>query len=352
MRIEEQTYLDYKDVLIKPKRSSVDSRRDVNLIKEICSKNNPKRKLVGFPVISSNMFNTGTFKIAEKLCENNAFGCIKKYYTIEDFVRNTENGIWPKICNTSFVSIGTENDPISHIQNIMGATGTIISNVCIDVANGYRSNFVDFIKKFRDTFPDVFLMAGNVCSPEMTQELIIQGVDIVKVGIGPSPFCLTRRITGVGIPQLSAVIQCADAAHGNNGLICADGGCQHIGDISKSICAGADLVMLGSMISGCEEGDGEMFCDPLTGEKLIVVSGSASKEIVNKFHGGDKQYRSFEGRTEYVQFRGSVCEVIKEIKAGVASTATYIGTDDIKHFGKCATFIKVNRQLNDFFDKN
>ncbi len=140
----------------------------------------------------------------------------------------------------------------------MRRTGNAIRYVCIDVANGYTESFVGFVAKFREAYPRITVMAGNVVTGEMTEELILSGADIVKVGIGPGSVCTTRSMTGVGYPQLSAVIECADAAHGLGGRICADGGCTTPGDVAKAFGGGADFVMLGGMLAGHDECAGDV----------------------------------------------------------------------------------------------
>jgi GMP reductase len=211
--------------------------------------------------------------------------------------------------------------------------------VCIDVANGYTQSFVDFIKEFRQWYPDVVLMAGNVVTPEMTEELILAGVDIVKVGIGPGSVCTTRKKTGVGYPQLSAVIECADAAHGLQGHIIADGGCSVPGDVVKAFAAGADFVMLGGMLAGHKEGGASPF-----GENKFY--GMSSDTAMDLHNGGVANYRASEGKTVEIPYRGEVKHTMQDILGGLRSACTYVGASELKELSKRATFVRVTQQLN------
>jgi GMP reductase len=212
--------------------------------------------------------------------------------------------------------------------------------VCIDVANGYTQAFVEFIKKFRERYPSVILMAGNVVTPEMTEELILAGVDIVKVGIGPGSVCTTRKMTGIGYPQLSAVIECADAAHGLRGHIIADGGCSVPGDIVKAFAAGADFVMLGGMLAGHKEGGASSFGD----NRFYGMSSDTAMDLHN---GGVANYRASEGKTVEIPYRGEVSRTIQDILGGLRSACTYVGASELKELSKRTTFVRVTQQLNE-----
>ena len=241
----------------------------------------------------------------------------------------------------------------------------MIRFVCIDVANGYTELFVEFVRKFRKAYPNVVIIAGNVVTREMTEELILNGADIVKVGIGPGSVCTTRIKTGVGYPQLSAIIECADAAHGLGGHIIADGGCTSPGDVSKAFGAGADFVMLGGMLAGHEEGGGEIFTrwykkdwteadgrDIVETKQFVKFYGMSSKAANDKHFGGLKDYRSSEGREVIVPYRGKVVDTLQDILGGLRSTCTYVGASKLKYLSKCTTFVKVNQQYNNIFERN
>src|SRR6266496_2638220 len=257
MRIENDLKLDFKDVLIRPKRSTLTTRSDVDISREFTFRHTGT-KYAGIPIVASNMDTTGTFEIARALEPFKLTTALHKYYAVDEYVAffaalERKSG--------AFYSLGiTKADEEKFDKVVQGAAKTTepaIRYVCIDVANGYTESFVRFVKKFREHHPELVIMAGNVVTGEMTEELILSGADIVKVGIGPGSVCTTRKMTGVGYPQLSAIIECADAAHGLEGHICADGGCATVGDIAKAFGGGADFVMLGGMFAGHEESGGE-----------------------------------------------------------------------------------------------
>jgi GMP reductase len=223
----------------------------------------------------------------------------------------------------------------------------VAPNICIDVANGYMEKFVEYVKRVRSAFPDSIIMAGNVVTGDMAEELSLAGADIIKVGIGPGSVCITRKMAGVGYPQLSAVIECADAAHGIGTHICADGGCQVPGDIVKAFGGGADFVMLGSMIAGHDESEESVIKE--NGKDYIMYFGSSSEEAMNKFYGGMSEYRASEGKAVRVEHRGSVDKTLQQILGGIRSGCSYVGARRIKELQKRTTFVRVNRQLNTLF---
>jgi GMP reductase len=241
----------------------------------------------------------------------------------------------------------------------------------MDIANGYSDHFAQHVKKVRHAFPNIVIIAGNVVTGEMTEELILAGADIVKVGIGPGSVCTTRIQTGVGYPQLSAVIECADAAHGLGGHIIADGGCTCPGDVAKAFAGGADFVMLGGMLAGHDEGGGETIIKHYETNEIIYQLGShldnhtrkiETKEFVQfygmssdaantKHFGGLKDYRSSEGREVLVPYRGAVEDTIQDLLGGIRSTCTYAGAMKLKQLSKCTTFVRVTQQFNAVYAK-
>lgn len=342
MRIEEEIKLAFKDVLIRPKRSTLRSRAQVSLEREYKFRHHQKTWR-GIPIIAANMDHTGTFAMAKALSEQNVMTALSKFIEPQewhDFVIQSPAGK-----SLTFVSAGLNEKDIPRLQQLQKAADFDL--ICLDVANGYSQHFVDFVKKTRDTFPDKIIMAGNVVTGEMTEELILSGADIVKVGIGPGSVCTTRKQTGVGYPQLSAVIECADAAHGLKGLVCADGGCTVPGDVAKAFAGGADFVMLGGMLSGHDECSGEIF--EKNGKQFKRFYGMSSREAMEKYHGQVAEYRSSEGKSVDVPYRGSITETIKDILGGVRSTCTYVGAESLKELSKRTTFIRVTMQINDIF---
>ena len=387
MRIEPEIKLDYKDVLLRPKRSELTSRKDVNLMREFTFKNaggegsDPKAYgWKGVPIVASNMDTVGTFETAKALAGHHMLTCINKHYDIKKWLHklngygvyknkeqkeaNAGEGAWKfdadsecwqnRIYEHISPSIGIKYDPeknddIDYLNNI---TWNFYHTqfVCIDAANGYTSRFCDFIKRVREEHPALIIIAGNVVTGEMTEEILLSGADIVKVGIGGGSVCTTRVQTGVGYPQLSAVIECADAAHGIGGHIMADGGCCCAGDIAKAFCAGADFVMLGGMLAGHTESAGQE--EIIDDEKYKVFYGMSSDTAMEKYNDGVANYRSSEGKTVRIKHRGLIKKTIESILGGIRSACTYIGARNLKDMPKCATFIRTTQQSNEVFGKN
>jgi len=332
MRIIEDVKLDYKDVLITPKRSSLSSRSEVKLERLFTFRS--YNSWFGIPIIAANMDGIGTFHMDEELNKHHCMVALTKHYPdtqlIDHFQRKFESTIY---------SMGISDEDLQKFDNVYNVVGNRLMRVCIDVANGYTQSFVNFIHKFRDRYPSVILMAGNVVTPEMTEELILAGVDIVKVGIGPGSVCTTRKITGIGYPQLSAVIECADAAHGLKGHIIADGGCSVPGDVVKAFAAGADFVMLGGMLAGHKEGG----ASALSSNQFYGMSSETAMDLHN---GGVANYRASEGKTVEIPYRGEVSRTLQDILGGLRSACTYVGASELKELSKRATFVRVTQQLN------
>jgi GMP reductase len=337
MRIEEDIKLDFRDVLIRPKRSTLGSRREVDLSRTYRFRHS-QQTWSGVPIMAANMDGVGTWAMARGLADHRMFTCMVKNHTVADW--NRECGqIDP---DRLAVSTGTSDIEFAKLEIILKAQPQI-KFICIDVANGYSEHFGDFVEHVRQTYPQHVIIAGNVVTADMTQELILRGADIVKVGIGPGSVCTTRIQTGVGYPQLSAIIECADAAHGMGGHIIADGGCTCAGDVAKAFGAGADFVMLGGMLAGHDEGGGEIT------DGRVRFYGMSSDTAMEKHHGGVAEYRSSEGRTVEIEYKGPVKNTVLDILGGVRSTCTYVGASNLKQLPKCTTFIRTLRQYNDVF---
>jgi GMP reductase len=339
MRIEEDIKLDFKDVLIRPKRSTLSSRKEVSLHRTYKFKHS-EAEWTGVPIMASNMDGVGTYGMAKALDEFDAFTCLTKDLTKPD-IRELVSHIGG---DNFAVSTGISDKDTSNLVGVLGMFPEI-HFICIDVANGYSDRFGDYVASIRSTFPDHTIIAGNVVTADMTQELVLRGADIVKVGIGPGSVCTTRIQTGVGYPQLSAIIECADAAHGLGAHIVADGGCTCPGDVAKAFGAGADFVMLGGMLAGHDEGGGEV------NNGLVTFYGMSSDTAMDKHHGGVADYRSSEGRTVQIKHKGAVKNTVLDLLGGLRSTCTYVGAPSLKQLSKCTTFIRVNRQINDVFLK-
>ncbi len=345
MRIETELKLGFKDVMIRPKRSTLKSRSQVSLERNFTFRNSQK-KWSGVPIIAANMDTVGTFEMAEALSKDKIITAIHKHYSIEEwssFLENQPDSIYDYIA----LSTGIGKDDEGKVQQIVDAHPKI-NFLCIDVANGYSEHFVGFVRKMRKNFPDKTIIAGNVVTGEMVEELILSGADIVKVGIGPGSVCTTRIKTGVGYPQLSAIIECADAAHGLGGHIISDGGCKIPGDVAKAFGGGADFVMLGGMFAGHDESGGEIVEE--NGEKFRLFYGMSSQTAMDKHSGGVAEYRSSEGKTVKVAYKGAVSETVKDILGGVRSTCTYVGASELRELSKRTTFIRVLEQENVVFN--
>lgn len=367
MRIEDDSKLDYKDVLIRPKRSTLGSRKEVSLERKFSFRNYTGCSVddyCGIPIMASNMDGVGTFAMADTLAELGLFTCLVKNYDPTDLI-SYFSGDNPARREQVAYSTGITDEDYNKFKGVYQQVGDSLKYVCVDVANGYSERFSDFIKKLRENCPSIVILAGNVVTGEMTEELLLSGADIVKVGIGPGSVCTTRIQTGIGYPQLSAVIECADAAHGMGGHIIADGGCTCPGDVAKAFAAGADFVMLGGMFAGHDEGGGEIISrfyktnevkltdtgvEELVEErKFVNFYGMSSRAANEKHFGGLKEYRSSEGREIQVPYRGSISNTVQDLLGGLRSTCTYAGAIQLKALSKCTTFVRTNQQFNDIY---
>ncbi len=344
MRIEEEVKLDYSDVLFRPKRSTLSSRKDVDLNRTYKFRYS-NNEWTGIPIMAANMDGVGELGVAEKLSEFNMITCLTKQHDIKKLKQYKKiKSIYKNIA----LSIGIKKEDFDRLDQLLKEFN-FIKFICIDVANGYSERFSKFIKSVRDKYPTKTIIAGNVVTADMTQELILSGADIVKVGIGPGSVCTTRIQTGVGYPQLSAVMECADAAHGLGAHIIADGGCTCPGDVAKGFGGGADFVMLGGMLAGHDEGNGKIV--KRNGNKYIEFYGSSSLTANKKHYGGLSNYRSSEGRVVSVKYRGKINDTISDMLGGIRSSCTYVGAPSLKQLSKCTTFVRVSNQFNDTFIK-
>ncbi len=344
MRIEEEIKLDYSDVLFRPKRSTLKSRKDVDLNRKYTFKHS-RLSWKGIPIIASNMDGVGEIDVAKKLSSHKLMTALTKQHDINQIGTIYKKNIF---FDSIALSCGTSKDSYNRLNSILKKYPKF-KFICIDVANGYSENFSNFVSEVRKKYPKKTIIAGNVVTADMTQELVLSGADIVKVGIGPGSVCTTRIQTGVGYPQLSAVMECADAAHGLGAHIIADGGCTCPGDVAKGFGAGADFVMLGGMLAGHKEGGGDIIDE--NGTKFIEFYGSSSEEANEKHYGGLANYRSSEGKKVKIQMKNSLDSTIRDILGGVRSSCTYVGASSLKQLSKCTTFVRVNNQYNDTFGK-
>ena len=370
MRIETELQLDFKDVLIRPKRSSLSSRSEVSLIKQYKFKNSPYT-WKGVPVIAANMDTVGTIEMAKSLALHQCMTAIHKHYSVDTLVeffgppKNKEDKELRRenkhAIQHSFYSMGIVKKDLEKFEEVLSKVGYWredlpdeenfgIKMVCIDVANGYMQSFVDFCTQFRKKHPNLIMMAGNVVTGDIVEELIFAGVDILKAGIGPGSACTTRKVAGVGRSQLSTVIDTADHAHGLSGHVCSDGGCTVPADLSKAFGAGADFVMLGGMLAGHDESEMEPF--EKNGKKYLKFYGMSSQEAMSKYAGGVATYRASEGKSVEIECRGPVDITISTILGGVRSACTYVGAKNLKELPKRTTFYRVTMQTNDIYGRN
>lgn len=343
MRIEEDVKLDYKDVLLRPKRSTLKSRSEVDLNRSFrfCHSG---REWTGVPIVIANMDTVGTFEMAVEMARHGCMVAIHKHYSIDEWkaFAKAQPETAPYVC----ASAGTSKSDMAKLDAILTACPSV-TTICLDVANGYSEFFVGAVKGVRERWPRHTIMAGNVVTNEMTEELIMHGADIVKVGIGPGSVCTTRKQTGVGYPQLSAVIECADAAHGLGGFVCADGGITCPGDAAKAFGGGADFIMMGGMFAGTDEAAGATVTRG--GKTFKQFYGMSSSTAMKKHVGGVAEYRSSEGKTVEVPHKGPAAAIVLDLLGGIRSACTYIGAATLKEVPRRTTFIRVTQQLNQVF---
>jgi len=370
MRFLDGVKLDYSDVLLVPQRSELSSRSEVNLTRNFTFRYAPFT-YTGTPIIVANMDFVGTISMARALTPYNIGVALHKFYPKEVLAKYFNNLNYDN--PHTFYTMGISDYDMKKFWYVFDNEKNKPNYICIDIANGYSTKLVDFVQLMRENFPDACIMAGNVVTPDMVHDLLLKGADIVKIGIGSGSVCTTRSLTGCGYPQLSAVIECANAAHGiKNGLICADGGITCPGDIVKAFGAGADFVMCGGLFAGHSECEGELIGElkeightingKISSEDPISMSlfvdpnnlkmkfhGMSSKEAMELHYGGKADYRAAEGKEVEIPYKGPIKNTIEEILGGVRSACTYIGADGIKQISKCTNFVRVNRQLNNVF---
>lgn len=344
--VVEDVKLDFSDVLLMPKRSTLDSRSKVDITRTFKFKHSPV-EYTGVPIVAANMDTIGTMEMAKALKPYNMAAALHKFYTVKSLVYYFSN---IHTNQHSFYTIGTnaeDYEKLKAVQEECRDRNKQINYICIDIANGYSQLLAKRVEQIRREFPTAVIMAGNVVTGDMVYDLLERGADIVKVGIGPGSVCTTRRVTGVGYPQLSAILECQDAAHGADGLICGDGGIVVPGDLSKAFAAGSDFVMCGGIFAGHDECGGELIRTSDDSPVKMRYYGMSSHEAMDKHYGGKANYRASEGKVVEVPYKGPVANTIEEMLGGVRSACTYIGARRLKDMPKCATFVRVNRQLND-----
>lgn len=344
MKIEQDVKLDFKDVLIRPKRSNVHSRSCVDLEREFHFRHS---RIIwkGIPIIAANMDTTGTLEVYETLSKHNIVTALHKFYTLQDFLNYKSSS--EKILDPNFFMISTGIGE-SDFERLVAILTHIDCNwICIDIANGYLDVLITFCQRVRAQFPDKIIIAGNVVTREIVEDLILAGVDIVKAGIGGGSACTTRLKTGVGMPQVSTILECADAAHGLGGHIISDGGITCPGDMAKAFGAGADFVMVGGQFAGHDQNPGEIIEDD--GKKFKLFYGMSSLKAQETHYGKMNSYRSSEGRVIKIPYKGDLDVTVLDYLGGIRSACTYVNAANIEELARKTTFIRVTQQMNTIF---
>lgn len=343
MKILPDVKFDFDDLLIRPQRSTLESRSQVDITRFFNFYHSPKY-WTGTPIMCANMTSIASIKMAKALVDHNMIACLHKYHKIEDLISLFKEN--EKYLENIWVTIGPSNQDLVVLKQLQKEK--IYPNIVIDSANGHIEKFVQFCKIVRSQNQDAIIMAGNVCVPECVSELIIHGgVDIVKIQIGPSQVCKTRMITGVGYGTISCIDECSTIAHGLKskdrclGLVCSDGGIKNPGDVCKAFVAGADFIMIGSLLSGTDECTDEWI--EKDNKKYMKYTGMSTHYIQSELGLEQKKYRASEGKVILVENKGSVSNVLREILGGIRSCCTLIGATSIKDMNKCGQFIKVNK---------
>lgn len=342
MRIEDEIKLTFDDVLIRPKRSTLVSRAEVELNREFKFRHSSE-KWTGIPIFSANMDTTGTFETARALQVHNMLTAVHKFYTLDEWQENLKS-LDPEYLA---VTVGTSKEDFQKAVDVFKLEDGL-KFLCLDVANGYREDFVESVKKYREKFPNKIIIAGNVATREMTEALILAGADIVKIGIGPGSVCTTRKVAGVGYPQLSSISECSDAAHGLGGHVIADGGCKYPGDVSKAFGAGADYVMLGGIFAGHKESGGELVTDE-NGIQYKDFYGMSSRKAQETYYGDLAEHRAPEGKKVRLKYKGEIDSTVQSVLGGIRSACSYVGAKSIKDLPKSTTFIRVTQTTNEIF---
>ena len=324
--------LGFKDVMIVPRSSNIGSRSEVSLTRKFKFDNGFEWE--GVPIVASNMTTIGTFEMAEALAKHKMLTCIHKHYPIytwNQWINSIDSN--KDIINHVAVTSGISENDLDRLDTIMAIAD--FPFICLDVANGYMTRFIDTVKRVREKYPQKIIIAGNVVEYRGAYKLSETGVDIIKVGIGSGSVCTTRKMTGVGYPQISAIDECEKVALLGNRYIMSDGGCVVPGDIAKAYVAGADFVMLGGMLAAHDE------C------QTTEFYGMSSEKALENFS-GKSDYRAAEGKIVNLPSRGPVSKTLNEIMGGIRSTGAYIGCNMLDRFSD-ASLIHVVEQTNDVY---
>ena len=345
-KIIQDVKLDFNDVLIQPLISNLNSRKEAFLTRHFTFKHST-REVSCVPIIASNMATVSSFTMSDALNGYGIMTALHKHYTVDELI----NFFTEHETRNAWYSLGTREADKKKFWEFCARLGNVPDKICLDVANGHRASFFEEIRGLREAAPNSIIMAGTVVTPEAAERVIQAGADIVRVGIGGGSGCLTRPKTGVGYPQLSAILDCSEAVYNAGGLLCSDGSCTVPGDIAKAFAAGADFVMLGGMFAGHDE------CDAVrtvvNGQTMVQFYGESSYQAMHNHHGGMANYRASEGRCVQIPAKGPVCRTVEDIFGGLRSCMTYVGAHDLVELAKKAVFVRLNnkQQYNTVYEK-
>lgn len=319
--------LTFDDVLIMPKKSEVRSRKDPSLRSRLT-----KTKFLDTPIISANMDTVTEASMAIAMHKMGGMGIIHRFMNIEKQIFEIEQ---LKTAGAQIISasIGVNADFKERTASLVKAGVNLLT---IDIAHGHSVQMMETLKWLKDAYPDVEIIAGNLATPDAAIDLIEAGADAIKVGIGPGSMCTTRIITGCGVPQLTAIALCAEAAASYGVPVIADGGIRTSGDMVKAFAAGADSIMLGSMLSGTMETPGDI----VNGKKQY--RGMASKKAQVSWRGDLPQGMAPEGESTFVSVKGHVSDVLHELMGGIRSGMSYVNATTIAEMREKAQFMEMS----------
>lgn len=327
--LERSRGLTFDDVLLMPRHSEMSSRRSPALDSRVT-----KNFTLKTPIISANMDTVTEFQMAIKMAQLGGLGILHRFMSPDEQVRQVKlmrEAIKPLGLPVA-ASIGVKEEGMKRADMLVDAGVDILT---IDIAHGDSVMMFETLDYVKKKFPHIDVIAGNTAMPEGVKGLIDHGADAVKIGIGPGSMCTTRIITGCGVPQLTAVAMCVSEARKYNVPVIADGGIKTSGDIMKAFAAGAQTVMLGSMLSGCLETPGEIE----GGRKRY--RGMASKDAQVSWRGELPQGMAAEGEARWVNCKGSVENIVHELAGGVRSGMTYLNAYTLADINKNARFMEM-----------
>jgi IMP dehydrogenase len=330
----------FDDVLIVPKFSEVNSRSEVDI------STNLRELRFKLPVISANMDTVTGDAMSRAMLRNGAQACIHRFGTIEETVDLFQRSHATDLHVSPMVSIGVGSIELQRAKALFDEGA---HTYVVDVAHGAQLSVAKQVLALREILgPYVNIVAGNFATGESVKhflEYVGFAVDAIKVGIGPGSACTTRIKTGVGYPQLSAVLDIARTIEQTGVTVIADGGMKTAGDICKAIAAGADMAMLGGMLAGTEETPGDAFSpsselqfNPKNAFKKY--RGSASLESYRD-QGKEAKHRTAEGESFLVPYKGPVADILQDIEGGLRSSLSYVGASNLKEFQRRAEFVRI-----------